>query len=61
MNTLTLAEQGGKTTLTLRASPFNATEAGRKAYASMFGSMQQGYAGTFDKLAEHLGGSKGAL
>ena len=61
LNTLALAEQGGKTTLTLRGGPINATEAGRKAYASMFGSMQQGYAGTFDKLAEHLAGSKGAL
>jgi len=61
LNTLTLTEQGGKTTVTLRASPFNATEAARKAYANMFGSMQQGYAGTFDKLAEHLAASRGAL
>ena len=61
LNRLTLTEDGGKTTLTLRGSPINATEEGRKAYASMFGSMQQGFAGTFDKLAEHLAGSKGAL
>ena len=61
LNRLTLTEDGGKTKLTLRGSPINATETGRKAYASMFGSMQQGFAGTFDKLAEHLAGSKGAL
>jgi uncharacterized protein YndB with AHSA1/START domain len=61
LNTLALVEQGGQTTLTLRGCPINATEEGRKAYASMIGSMQQIYAGTFDKLAEHLAGSKGAL
>jgi hypothetical protein len=61
LNTLTLAEQGGKTTLTLRGGPINASEAERKAYAGMFGSMQQGFAGTFDKLAQHLAASQGAL
>jgi uncharacterized protein YndB with AHSA1/START domain len=54
LNTLTLAEQGGKTTLTLRGCPINATEEERKAYSSMFASMQQGFGGTFDKLAAYL-------
>jgi uncharacterized protein YndB with AHSA1/START domain len=61
LNTLTLAEQGGKTTLTLRGGPINASEAERKAYAGMFGSMQQGFAGTFEKLAQHLAASQGLL
>jgi uncharacterized protein YndB with AHSA1/START domain len=61
LNTLAFAGRGGRTTLTLRGCPINANEEGRKAYASMIGSMQHGYAGTFDKLAEHLAGSKGAL
>jgi uncharacterized protein YndB with AHSA1/START domain len=54
LNTLTLTEKGGKTTLTLRGGPINATEEERKAFAGMLGSMQQGWAGTLDKLAEHL-------
>lgn len=54
LNTLTLTEQGGETTLTLRGSPINATEEERKAFVGMLGSMQQGWGGTLDKLAEHL-------
>jgi uncharacterized protein YndB with AHSA1/START domain len=54
LNTLTLSERGGKTTITLRGAPINATEEERKMFASMFASMQQGFGGTFDKLAEYL-------
>jgi uncharacterized protein YndB with AHSA1/START domain len=54
LNTLTLAEDGGKTTLTLRGHPLNATEEERKTYRGMFGSMQQGFTGTFDQLAAYL-------
>jgi uncharacterized protein YndB with AHSA1/START domain len=54
LNTLTLTEQDRKTTLTLRGSPINATEEERKAFAGMLGSVQQGWGGTLDKLAEHL-------
>lgn len=54
LNTLTLAEQDGKTALTLRGRPINATEEERKAYVGMFASMQQGFGGTFDKLAAYL-------
>jgi uncharacterized protein YndB with AHSA1/START domain len=53
LNTLTLTEQGGQTTLTLRGSPINAEEE-RKAFVGMLASMQQGWGGTLDKLAEHL-------
>jgi len=61
LNTLTLTEKGGRTTVALHASPLNGTEAERKAFTGMFGSMQQGYAGTFEKLAQHLAASQGAL
>jgi uncharacterized protein YndB with AHSA1/START domain len=54
MNTLTLTEQGGKTTLTLRGNPINATAEEVAMYVSMFDSMRQGFGGSFDKLAEHL-------
>ncbi len=54
LNTVTLSEEGGKTTLTVRGAPINATEEERKTFTSMFASMQQGFGGTFDKLAEYL-------
>jgi uncharacterized protein YndB with AHSA1/START domain len=54
LNTLTLSERGGKTTISLRGAPISATEEERKMFASMFASMQQGFGGTFDKLAEYL-------
>lgn len=54
LNTLTLSEQGGKTTLTLRGGPINATEEERKTYAGMFDSMRQGFTGTFDQLEAYL-------
>jgi uncharacterized protein YndB with AHSA1/START domain len=53
-NTLTLIEQDAKTTLTLRGGPINATEGERKMFADMFGSMQEGFTGTFDQLAAYL-------
>jgi uncharacterized protein YndB with AHSA1/START domain len=54
LNNLTLTEQGGKTTLTLRGGPINATEEERKTFASMADSMRQGFGGTFDQLEEYL-------
>lgn len=54
LNNLTLTEQGGKTTLTLRGSPINATQEEVETYARMFDSMRQGFTGTFDQLADHL-------
>jgi uncharacterized protein YndB with AHSA1/START domain len=54
LNTLTFTEAGGKTTLTLRSGPINATEDERKIFASMVESMRQGFGGTFDKLADYL-------
>jgi uncharacterized protein YndB with AHSA1/START domain len=54
MNTLTLTEDEGKTTLTLRGGPHNATEEEREFFGGMFESMNQGFAGTFEQLDEYL-------
>lgn len=54
LNTVTLAEAGGKTTLTLRGGPINPTEAEAKTYAGMFDSMRHGFGGTFDQLDAYL-------
>lgn len=54
LNTLTLAEQGGKTTLVLRSVAINATEEEQRIFKEGFASMQQGYGGTLDQLAEYL-------
>jgi uncharacterized protein YndB with AHSA1/START domain len=54
LNTLTLFENGGKTTITLRGGPVNATEEERKNYEAGIESMKQGFAGTFDQLADYL-------
>lgn len=54
LNNLTLTEQKGKTTLTLRAHPINATEEEREMFTGMLESMRQGFGGTFDQLAECL-------
>jgi uncharacterized protein YndB with AHSA1/START domain len=54
LNTLTLSEHGGKTTLTIRSIPHSATEAERKTFKAGVDSMQQGFTGTMDQLAEYL-------
>jgi len=54
LNTLTLTENAGKTTLILRGAPINATEGERQAFVEMQKSMQQGFAGTFDQLDAYL-------
>jgi hypothetical protein len=54
LNTLTLSEQAGQTTLTLRGGPINATDEERKTFAGMFDSLRQGFTGTFDQLAAYL-------
>lgn len=60
LNTLTLSERDGKTTLTLRGHPINATVEEMKTYTSMFGSMQQGFGGTLEKLEAHLANTGGS-
>ncbi len=54
LNTLTLAEHEGRTMLTLRGYPINATESERKAFEAGYESMKQGFKGTLDQLAHYL-------
>jgi uncharacterized protein YndB with AHSA1/START domain len=54
LNVLTLSETGGKTTLTLRVHPINATAEERKTYHEGFKSMEGGFGGTYEQLAEFL-------
>ena len=54
LNAVTLVEQDGKTTLTLRGAPINATAAERATYAGFLDSMRQGFGGTWDQLDAYL-------
>ncbi len=54
LTTTTLMEQDGRTVVTLTATPAGASEAERISFEAGLPSMQQGYAGTLDQLAEHL-------
>ncbi|HEY3063320.1 MAG TPA: SRPBCC domain-containing protein [Chloroflexota bacterium] len=54
LNTLTFTEHEGKTTLTLRGGPINASPTEVEEFEAMAASMQQGFGGTFDKLDEYL-------
>ncbi len=54
LNVLTLTEENGRTKLTLRGGPVSATEEERELFISMFDSMQQGWGGTLDQLADFL-------
>ncbi len=54
LNTLTLSEYEGKTRLTIRGSPYSATDIERKTFNEAQASMQQGSSGTFDQLADYL-------
>jgi uncharacterized protein YndB with AHSA1/START domain len=54
LNTVTFTEQGGKTTATLKGAPINATGEERKTFEAGFGSMEQGFKGTLNQLADYL-------
>ena len=54
LNVLTLTEHEGKTLLTLRGGPIDATEEEYKAFEGMRESMQGGFKGTFDQLEQYL-------
>jgi uncharacterized protein YndB with AHSA1/START domain len=55
LSTITFAERGGKTTVTVRWTPHNATEEERTVFVSSHDSMRQGWGGTLDQLADYLG------
>ena len=54
MNTWTLTEDNGKTTLTLNGYPFMGTEAQVKTFIEMHANMNEGFGKTFDQLISYL-------
>jgi len=58
LSTTTFTERAGKTTMTLRWSPLNATEEERKTFEAAHKGMVQGWTGTLDQLGEYLAGAK---
>ena len=59
LTTITFAEQQeGKTTVTVRWSPINATEAERKVFDTSKDGMRQGWTGTFEQLEAYLAKAK---
>jgi uncharacterized protein YndB with AHSA1/START domain len=55
LSTTTFEEHDGKTTVTLRWSPLNATASQCQTFARMHDSMRQGWGGTFEQLDTYLG------
>jgi uncharacterized protein YndB with AHSA1/START domain len=56
--TVTFDEIDGKTRLTMKGVPVDATEAERKAFEAGSESFQKGWAGTLDALDEYLAGAR---
>jgi uncharacterized protein YndB with AHSA1/START domain len=54
LSTTTLAEHEGKTTVTIRWTPINATAEERKTFDTSHDGMRTGWGGTFDQLADYL-------
>jgi uncharacterized protein YndB with AHSA1/START domain len=54
LSTFTFSEHQGKTTLTIRWSPYNATEEERKTFEDGRKGMDQGWTGTLDQLENYL-------
>jgi uncharacterized protein YndB with AHSA1/START domain len=54
LTTVTLAEQGSKTRLTVQWIPLNPSEKERRTFDGGHDSMTQGWTGTLDQLGEYL-------
>jgi uncharacterized protein YndB with AHSA1/START domain len=54
INLLTLEEQDGRTLLTLRGEPHNASALEQQTFAAGFESMRMGFGGTLDQLQAYL-------
>ena len=54
LNTWMFEEENGKTTLTLRGMPLNATEEELQFFEAMHTNMQQGFGGTFTQWENYL-------
>ena len=50
----TFAEHQGRTTITIRMTPINATESERKTFDDGLNFMEEGFEGSFAKLDEYL-------
>jgi uncharacterized protein YndB with AHSA1/START domain len=56
--TITFTEQGGKTTVTIRWAPYQATEVECKTFDAGRASMTQGWTGTLELLTAYVGSLK---
>jgi uncharacterized protein YndB with AHSA1/START domain len=54
LNSITLTEVDGITTLVLKSEPINASESEIDCFNSITESMEQGFGGTFSQLADYL-------
>jgi uncharacterized protein YndB with AHSA1/START domain len=54
LSTFTFEDVGGKTKVTIRWAPHNATDDERKTFDSSHDSMRQGWGGTMDQLEAYL-------
>jgi uncharacterized protein YndB with AHSA1/START domain len=54
MNNVVFTESGGKTTLHMTGTPFEASDTEKSFYEGMFPSMNQGFTGTLNQLDEYL-------
>ncbi len=54
INTWTFEEENGKTRLTLKGTPYKATEDEQKFFEAMHPSMNQGFGATFEQWANYL-------
>ena len=53
-STTTFEEDDGKTTITIRWAPFEATDVERETFAGAHAGMLQGWSGTFERLSSYL-------
>lgn len=54
LSSLVFSERDGKTTVIMKSQPINATQEERQTFIAGRESMQQGFKGTLDQLAEYL-------
>jgi uncharacterized protein YndB with AHSA1/START domain len=55
LSTVTFTEKAGKTTITVRWLPFEATQKEHDTFEAGRDSMKAGWTGTFDRLETYLG------
>jgi uncharacterized protein YndB with AHSA1/START domain len=58
-NVFTFTEDNGQTMLTMRSSPVNATEEELQFFASVIPDVEEGFSGTFERLAAYLSAVEG--